>query len=43
MTNINHFENKPMSKMTILGSRFMLNVPIIGGLMRLWGVQSVDS
>lgn len=29
--------------MTVLGSRFMLNIPVVGMLMRLWGMQSVNA
>ena len=40
---MNFIDNKPISKMTVLGSRFMLNIPIVGMFMRMWGVQSVNS
>lgn len=42
MTNMNHISNAPISKMTVLGSRFMLNLPVVGLFMRWWGVQSVN-
>ena len=35
-------DNSKMSSMTALSSRFMLNVPIIGLFLRLWGVEAVD-
>ena len=35
--------NDPFSKMVLLGSRFILNVPYFGGFLRLWGIDSVDS
>ena len=35
-------DNSKMSSLTGLSSRFMLNVPIIGLFLRLWGVESVD-
>ena len=31
-----------LSRMVGLGSRFILNMPITGLLLRLWGVQAVD-
>lgn len=43
MTNMNYVDNKPISKLTVLGSRFILNIPIVGMLMRWWGVQSVNA
>ena len=30
-----------ISNMTLLGSRFILNVPVAGGLLRRWGVEPV--
>ena len=35
-------DNSKMSSMIGLGSRFILIVPIIGFLLRLWGVQAVN-
>ena len=43
MTNMNYKDNQAISRMTVLGSRFMLNLPSVGGLMRLWGVQTVNA
>ena len=34
-------DNSKMSSMIGLGSRFILIVPIIGIILRLWGVQGV--
>lgn len=33
----------PLSKMTLLGSRFILNVPFFGGMLKLMGIDSVDA
>ena len=30
--------NDPYSRMTQLGSRFILNLPIMGMFLRIWGV-----
>lgn len=38
-----NYDNEQMSKMTVLGSRFMLNIPVVGLLMRMWGMQSVNA
>ena len=35
-------DKSKMSSLTALSSRFMLNVPIIGLYLRLWGVEAVD-
>ena len=32
-----------MSKMAVLGSRFFMNIPICGLLLRWWGMQSVNA
>ncbi len=42
LSNMNYQENDVISNMVGLGSRFILNTPIIGLLLRLWGVQAVD-
>ena len=34
-------DNTKMSSMIGLASRFILIVPIMGGLFRLWGIQGV--
>lgn len=39
---MNYQENDPLSRMVGLGSRFILNMPITGLILRLWGVQGVD-
>ena len=36
-------KNDQISNMTLLGSRFILNVPIARGLLKLWGVQAVEA
>jgi hypothetical protein len=33
-----NFKNEPMSNMVALVSRFILNIPFIGIVLRLWGV-----
>jgi hypothetical protein len=38
-----NYSNDAMSRLIGLSSRFMLNIPIVGVLLRLWGVQSVDA
>jgi hypothetical protein len=40
---MNYNGNDAMSRMVGLGSRFILNMPITGLILKLWGVQSVDS
>ncbi len=37
-----NYSSGPMSKMVVLSSRAMLNLPIVGLLLRLWGVEAVD-
>ncbi len=37
-----NYDNNAMSRMVGLGSRFILNMPVTGLLLRLWGVQAVD-
>jgi len=39
---MNYQPNDALSRMVGLGSRFILNMPITGLLLRLWGVQAVD-
>lgn len=39
---MNYQPHDALSRMVGLGSRFILNMPITGLLLRLWGVQSVD-
>lgn len=39
---MNYQAHDAMSRMVGLGSRFILNMPITGLLLRLWGVQAVD-
>jgi hypothetical protein len=34
--------NNPYSTMLLLGSRFALNFPVFGAVLRLWGLDSVD-
>lgn len=38
-----NYSNDAMSRFVGLSSRFMLNIPIVGILLRLWGVESVDA
>ena len=42
LANMNYHNNDALSRCIGLGSRFILNMPITGLLLRLWGVQSVD-
>lgn len=42
LANMNYQPNDALSRMVGLGSRFILNMPITGLLLRLWGVQAVD-
>jgi hypothetical protein len=37
-----NYGNGPLSDMVTLSSRAMLNLPFVGVLLRLWGVQSVN-
>lgn len=37
-----NYHNDALSRCIGLGSRFILNMPITGLLLKLWGVQSVD-
>jgi len=39
---MNFSEKGQLANMSVLASRFILNFPISGGLMKLWGVKSVD-
>ena len=39
---MNYHNNDSLSRMSGLSSRFMLNMPITGLLLKLWGVQAVD-
>ncbi len=39
---MNYHNNDPLSRMVGLSSRFMLNMPFTGLLLRLWGIQAVD-
>jgi hypothetical protein len=39
---MNYHNYDAMSRMTGLSSRFMLNMPITGLLLKLWGVQAVN-
>jgi hypothetical protein len=39
---MNYHNNDAMSKISGLSSRFMLNMPVTGLLLRLWGVQAVN-
>jgi len=38
-----NFDNGPMKNMVGLASRFMLNLPLGGLIIRLWGVQAVNA
>lgn len=38
-----HRGSNPFYNFTVLGSRFILNTPVYGFLMRLWGVEGVHS
>ena len=42
LSNMNYHNNDALSRMSGLSSRFMLNMPITGLLLKLWGVQAVD-
>jgi len=42
LTNM-HLKDGPFRNVVGLSSRVMLNVPVVGLFLRLWGVQSVDS
>jgi hypothetical protein len=42
LANMNYYNNDALSRMVGLSSRFMLNMPVTGLLLRLWGVQAVD-
>ena len=42
LANMNYQKHDALSRMVGLGSRFILNMPITGLLLRLWGVQAVD-
>ena len=39
---MNYYNNDPLSRMVGLSSRFMLNMPITGLLLKMWGVDAVD-
>lgn len=39
---MNYNNHDALSNMVGVGSRFILNMPITGLLLRLWGVQAVD-
>ncbi len=43
LANMSYQENDPLSRMVGLVSRVIFNTPIIGLLLRLWGVQPVNS
>lgn len=42
LANMN-YHNDPLSRMVGLSSRFMLNMPVTGLLLRIWGVQAVNA
>jgi len=42
LSNMNYHNDDAISRMVGLSSRFMLNMPITGLLLRLWGVQAVN-
>ncbi len=39
---MNYNNDDPLSRMVGLGSRFILNMPVTGLLLKIWGVQAVD-
>ncbi len=42
MANMN-YDNDALSRMVGLGSRFILNTPFAGLILKLWGIQAVNS
>jgi hypothetical protein len=42
MANMN-YDNDPLSGMVGLCSRFILNIPFAGLVLKLWGLQAVNA
>ena len=45
MLNANHpwYPDEKLSRGVIIGSNFVLNLPIVGMYLRLWGIAGADS
>lgn len=42
IVNMN-LDDHPLSKMTLLGSRFVMNYPVLGAILKVWGINNVDA